>query len=97
MLELFLAAILIFVIVAISFVIVARKVHAARGKAREVRANTLPSSLTVSGSPGGPGRDQGIPLSTSPGVTGAAGGDKMAEDPGRPRGDTKRGSDGAMV
>ncbi|KAG8159918.1 hypothetical protein KVR01_010555 [Diaporthe batatas] len=91
-LELFLGAILILVLVAISCVIVARKVRSTR--ARELRANDSRSSVTVSASPGRPSRDHGIPLSTSPETPRTTGDTKMD----RPRrGDIERGSAGLHV
>lgn len=91
-LEVFLGAILIFVLVAISCVIVTRKMNAARRDG--LRADDSRSSVTVSASPGRPGRDHGIPLSTSPEIIRAAGEDKMDR---RRRGDIERGSDAARM
>lgn len=91
-LEVFLGATVIFVIVIISCVIIARKVHAARTGV--LGADTSRSSLTVSAYPQQPARNLDIPLSTRPEITCTAEEHKM----GRVQcDDIQRGSEAARV
>lgn len=91
-LETFLGAAVIFVLVIVACVIIARKVHAARTEA--LGADTSRSSLTVSAYPEQPGPTTDIPLSTRPGITCAAEENKLH----RPHcGDIQRGSEATRV
>lgn len=91
-LETFLGAAVIFVLVIVTCVIIARKVHAARRGA--LGADTSRSSLTVSAFPEQPGRNSDIPLSTRPGMTRPCEENKMD----RPQcGGIQRGSEAARV
>ncbi|KAH8761086.1 hypothetical protein F5883DRAFT_128777 [Diaporthe sp. PMI_573] len=91
-LEVFLGATLIFVLVIISCVIIARKMHTSR--TGEVGTDDSCSSLTVSAFPGQLGQEPDIPLSTQPEMSRGAGENKMDQPR---RGDVQHGSEAARV
>jgi hypothetical protein len=91
-LEVFLGATLIFVLVIISCVIIARKMHTSR--TGEVGTDDSRSSLTVSAFPGQLGQEPDIPLSTQPEMSRGAGENKMDQPR---RGDIQHGSEAARV
>lgn len=84
-LEAILGVIVISVLVIVSCIIIARKVHSVRTVAPE--ADGSRSSLTVSALPGQEGREADIPLSTQPGIELA----RRESKTGRPRDGDRRG------